>query len=91
MGSGGLAGHWRALAVIALAAIAIGGGLAWIFADKPDVSTDDAYVQADKIIVSPKVRGMVLSLDAQENRPVEAGDVLVHIDPDEYDLQIAQA
>ncbi|HEY3797415.1 MAG TPA: HlyD family secretion protein [Caulobacteraceae bacterium] len=91
MGSAGLAGHWRALAVIALAAIAIGGGLAWIFADKPDVATDDAYVQADKVIVSPKVRGMVLSVDALENRPVKAGDALVHIDPEEYDLDIAKA
>jgi membrane fusion protein (multidrug efflux system) len=77
------------VAVVALAAIA--AGLVWIFADKPDATTDDAYVQARKTLVSPKVRGMVLALEAAENRPVKAGDVLASIDPEEYDLKIAAA
>jgi membrane fusion protein (multidrug efflux system) len=83
--------RWRALTVGLIAAIAIVAGLAWIFSDKPTMSTDDAYVQADKTIVSPKVRGMVLQVLATENRPVAAGDLLVKIDPEEYDLQIAKA
>jgi membrane fusion protein (multidrug efflux system) len=87
---GGL-GRWRTLAVAAIAVLAMAAGLIWIFADKPDTVTDDAYVQADKTIVSPKVRGMVLEIDAQENRPVKAGDVLVKIDSEEYDLKISQA
>jgi len=77
------------VALVAVAAMA--GGLGWIFADKAETSTDDAYVQTGKTLVSPKVRGMVLEIDAQENRPVKAGDVLVKIDPEEYDLKIAQA
>jgi membrane fusion protein (multidrug efflux system) len=92
---GGTAGsarmRWRALTVGLIALAAIGVGLAWIFSDKSTTSTDDAYVQADKTIVSPKVRGMVLQVVAQENRPVKAGDVLVKIDPEEYDLLIAKA
>jgi len=83
--------RWRALVVGLIALVAIGAGLAWIFSDKPTVSTDDAYVQADKTIVSPKVRGMVLAVVAQENRAVKAGDVLARIDPEEYDFQIAKA
>src|SRR5471030_2726218 len=83
--------RWRALIVGAVALVAIGVGLAWIFSDKPTVSTDDAYVQADKTIVSPKVRGMVLSVVARENQVVKAGDLLVKIDPEEYDFQIAKA
>jgi membrane fusion protein (multidrug efflux system) len=75
--------------LVALAAIA--AGLAWIFADKPDVTTDDAYVQDGKTLVSPKARGMVLALEATENRPVRAGDVLASLDPEEYDLKIAAA
>jgi membrane fusion protein (multidrug efflux system) len=94
-GTGGSAAtarmRWRALAVALAAALAIGAGLIWIFADKPTTNTDDAYVQGDKTIVSPKVRGMVQALNVQENRPVKAGDVLVTIDPEEYDLKIAQA
>jgi membrane fusion protein (multidrug efflux system) len=95
MASGGSRGsaataRWRAL-VVGLAAVAlIVGGLAWIFSPKPTTSTDDAYVQGDKTIVSPKVRGMVTAIDAKENRRVAAGDLLVTIDPEEYDLKIAQ-
>jgi membrane fusion protein (multidrug efflux system) len=83
--------RWRALTVGLIALLAIGAGLLWIFSDKATTSTDDAYVQADKTIVSPKVRGMVLQIVAQENRPVKAGDLLVKIDPEEYDLLISKA
>ena len=86
-GSGGQAAAarttWRALIVSAIALVVIAAGLFFIFSDKPTTSTDDAYVQADKTIVSPKVRGMVLQIIAQENRPVKAGDPLVKIDPED--------
>jgi membrane fusion protein, multidrug efflux system len=84
-------GRWRAVVVALVAVAVIAAGLAWIFADKPDATTDDAYVQAAKTLVSPKVRGMVLALEAAENRPVRAGEVLASIDPEEYDLKIAAA
>jgi membrane fusion protein, multidrug efflux system len=84
-------GHWRALIVALAAVVAIGAGLGWIFAPKTEAYTDDAYVQTDKTIVSPKVRGMVTAVIGQENRRVQAGAVVVKIDPQEYDLQIAQA
>jgi membrane fusion protein (multidrug efflux system) len=94
-GSGGFAatarGRWRALAVAAIALVAIAAGLGWSFAPQSEAYTDDAYVQTDKTIVSPKVRGMVLAISAQENRRVQTGDVVVRIDPQEYDLKIAQA
>jgi len=102
MGSGGSGGaaattrastsraRWSALAIGVAAAAAIAAGLVWIFAEKPTTSTDDAYVQGDKTVVSPKVRGMVLSIAAKENGRVRAGDLLVSIDPEEYDLKIAQ-
>jgi membrane fusion protein, multidrug efflux system len=91
-GSGGSAAtaRWRALVVGLVAVAAIAAGLLWIFADKPTTSTDDAYVQGDKTIVSPKVRGMVTAIAANENRRVAAGELLVSIDPEEYDLKIAQ-
>ena len=82
---------WRAIAVALVAALAIGVGLWWIFSDKSEVSTDDAYVTLGKTLVSPLVRGMVTEVVARENRPVKAGDVLVKLDPEEYDLKIAQA
>jgi membrane fusion protein (multidrug efflux system) len=83
--------RWRALIVGLIALVVIAAGLVWIFSDKPTMSTDDAYVEADKTIVSPKVRGMVLQVLATENRAVAAGDLLVKIDPEEYDLLISKA
>src|SRR5579871_395489 len=96
MGSGAAGGsaaaaRWRVAVVALVAVVAIAGGLAWIFADKPDAATDDAYVSMPKTLVSPKVRGMVVDVLAQENRPVKVGDLLVKIDPQEYDLKLAQA
>jgi membrane fusion protein (multidrug efflux system) len=82
---------WRAIIVALVALVALAGGLVWIFADKPETSTDDAYVRADKTIVSPMVRGMITGVLARENRPVKAGDPLVTIDPEEFDLKIASA
>jgi len=94
-GSGGSAAtarmRWRTLIVALAAVLAIAGGLVWIFAERPTTSTDDAYVQGDKTIVSPKVRGMVLAVSARENRAVKAGELLASIDPEEYDLKVAQA
>lgn len=83
-------GRWRAFAVALAAAVAIAAGLFWVFSEKSTASTDDAYVTTPKTLVSPMVRGMVTEVLAKENRPVKAGDLLVKLDPEEYDLKIAQ-
>lgn len=81
----------RTAAVAALAVAAMGGGWAWINAEKPEVSTDNAYIRADKTLVSPKVRGMIAEVLVAENQPVKAGDPLVRIDPAEYDARLEAA
>jgi membrane fusion protein (multidrug efflux system) len=92
-GSGGSAAtaRWRALTIGLVAIVAIAAGLVWIFSPKSTTSTDDAYVQGDKTIVTPKVRGIVTAIATRENQRVAAGDLLVSLDPEEYDLKIAQA
>jgi len=77
--------------VAAVAVAVVAAGLLWIFADKSETSTDDAYVRADETIVSPLVRGMIVAVPARENQPVKAGDLLVRLDPEEYDLAIQNA
>ena len=47
-------------------------------------STDDAYVQADNAIISPKVSGYVANVAANENQTVHKGDVLVALEDDDY-------
>src|SRR5262249_48815296 len=52
-------------------------------------STDNAYVQADRVTIAPQVSGRVVEVDVRENQPVKKGDVLFRIDQEP--LQIAQA
>ena len=78
-----------AVAVVAIVVAVI--GLVWINGQRDTASTDDAYVQADKNLVSPKVRGAVLEVLVHENQAVKAGDPLVRIDPEEYDLKLTAA
>ncbi len=51
------------------------------------VSTDDAYVQADSIIIAPRVPGYIAEVLVNDNQPVKAGQVLARID--ERDLKAA--
>ena len=81
----------RAGAVAVVAIIVAVIGLVWINGQRDTASTDDAYVQADKNLVSPKVRGAVLEVLVRENQAVKAGDPLVRIDPEEYDLKLTAA
>jgi membrane fusion protein (multidrug efflux system) len=51
------------------------------------VSTDNAYVQADQITISPQIAGRVAEVLVRENQAVKAGDLLFRID--EEPLKIA--
>ena len=55
------------------------------------VSTDDAYLQADNVIVSPKVSGYISDVLVEDNQPVKAGQVLARIDERDYRTALAAA
>lgn len=54
-------------------------------------STNDAYVQADSVIVSPKVGGYVDKVFVRDNQYVRAGTPLVQIDSRDYTARAAQS
>lgn len=74
----------RALVVAGAALLAVVLGATWIALPASSVSTDDAYLKADNTIVAPKVHGLIAEVLVRENEHVNAGDVLVRIDADEY-------
>jgi membrane fusion protein (multidrug efflux system) len=79
---------WLVLA----AALAVGtGGVVYLRAAKGAVSTDNAYVKSDITLVAPRVRGHVAELLVAENQAVQAGQVLVRLDPEEYAARVAGA
>jgi membrane fusion protein (multidrug efflux system) len=55
------------------------------------VSTDDAYLQADNVIISPKVSGYISEVLVNDNQPVKAGQVLARIDDRDYRTALAAA
>ena len=55
------------------------------------VSTDNAYVKADKIVVSPDVSGRVTEVMVHADEHVARGAVLFHVDPELYKLALDQA
>jgi membrane fusion protein (multidrug efflux system) len=54
-------------------------------------TTDDAYVRAETTRLSSRVAGEVLVVAFKDFQRVKAGDLLVQIDPADYDAQVAQA
>src|SRR5262245_52199683 len=54
-------------------------------------STDDAFIEGHTTQVSPKVSGYVQKIYITDNQRVNAGDLLVEIDPRDYEARFAQA
>lgn len=68
-----------------------GGGLwAWLGGDR-FVSTDNAYIKADKILLTPDISGTVVSVAVTDNQRVQRGDELFRIDPALYRIAAAKA
>src|SRR5882724_3575407 len=67
-----------------------GGGLYWWRVLRFFESTDDAFVQGDISVVSPKVEGYVARLQVADNQVVRQGDVLVVIDDRDFRAHVAE-
>ncbi|QAY76382.1 HlyD family secretion protein [Sphingosinicella sp. BN140058] len=55
------------------------------------VSTDNAYVQQDKVAVAAEISGTISEVAVRENQPVRKGQLLFRIDPSQYRIALAQA
>jgi membrane fusion protein (multidrug efflux system) len=89
---------WRRLGV-ALFAILLALGFvalatirwdAWVGSADTQV-TDDAYIRSDLTHLSSRVAGEVLVVAVNDYQHVKAGDLLVEVDPADYQAQVAQA
>jgi membrane fusion protein, multidrug efflux system len=76
-----------------LAALALGSYYGWNYwtVGRFQVSTDDAYVQADTITIAPKVSGYLSEVLVGDNQTVKAGQDLAHIDDRDYKVAVEQA
>ena len=71
--------------------VLVGGATAYYIANDHYVSTDNAYVQQDKVSISAEVGGRIIDVAVRENDVVNAGDLLFRIDPEPYRIAIEQA
>jgi membrane fusion protein, multidrug efflux system len=78
-----------AIVALALVAIAVGGVIYW--RSSAWESTDNAQIDGFVFPVSSRVSGHVLRVMVDDNQYVEAGTVLVQLDPKDYEVAVAVA
>ncbi len=81
---------FRIAILIALVVLLVIGFFAYRYFTSYE-STDDAQVDGHINSVSARVSGHVIKLNVQDNQYVKAGDVLVEIDPADYQLAYERA
>jgi len=69
------------------------GWLGWDYwtVGRFEVSTDDAYIQADNTTAAPKVSGYLDAVQVEDNQHVKAGQILAHIDDRDFKAALDQA
>lgn len=63
----------------------------YLVADRQTPFTTQAKVHAFVVPIAPQVSGSVISVEVQNNQRVAAGQVLIRIDPTDYEIAVASA
>jgi membrane fusion protein (multidrug efflux system) len=87
----GMRRYRRTLLLVVLPLVAVLAGLIFYLNGGRYVTTDDAYVGAQKVLITPDVSGKIISIAVKEGQQVSAGDVLFQVDPVPFQLAAAQA
>src|SRR6266850_3041194 len=82
---------WVVLGTIVFVIIIGAAATSFLFIGSGSQSTNDAYVEGRIIRISPKVSGQVISLRVDDNDAVKAGELLLEIDPVDYQAKVDQA
>jgi membrane fusion protein, multidrug efflux system len=72
-----------------VAALVLSIGVPQLLRALNTVSTDDAYVNSYVTFVAPRVSGQVARVLVDDNYRVKKGDVLVELDPEPFQVQVA--
>jgi membrane fusion protein (multidrug efflux system) len=83
-------GFLPGLIIIILLGLVLGGGYWWFYM-RGRVSTDDAYVMAHIASISSRINGNVLEVRVDNDDHVNEGQVLVQLDPRDYQVAVDRA
>ena len=83
----------KVLITVAVVAIALGstGSWHWWSVLRFRQSTDDAYIQSDVSVISPKIEGYIKKVRVADNQEVAEGAILFVIDDRDFKAKVAQA
>jgi membrane fusion protein, multidrug efflux system len=87
----GMRRYRRFLLLVVLPLVALMAGVTFYLNGGRYVTTDDAYVGAQKVLITPDVSGKIISVAVKEGERVSTGDVMFQVDPVPYRLAVAQA
>src|SRR5262245_29992546 len=77
------------LVVIPLMALAVGSY--FYLTSGRYISTDNAYIGAQKVLITPDISGKIARVTVTEGQRVNAGDALIEIDPEPFRIAVTQA
>lgn len=78
--------------LFALGIVVVAAGSAYFYLrGERYAGTEDAYIKATQVRVSPEIGGRIAAILVHENATVTAGDLLVRLDANPYRIALAQA
>src|SRR5262245_1819500 len=80
---------WGIAAVVVVGVIV--AALVYWTESKRYVSTENAYVNANRIDIAAQVSGPIVAVQVRDQQHVKKGDLLVEIDPRQYQIAVDMA
>jgi membrane fusion protein, multidrug efflux system len=82
---------WLRSTLFLLLPLALIAGAYWYVTGGQVMSTDNAYIDADKVGIATDVPGIVKEIAVTENQRVEAGQILYRLDPRQFQIALDSA
>lgn len=82
-------GPIKQIILVAVLALTLVKGVPWAIHSFRTESTDDAYVNSYVTFVAPRIVGQVAKVLVEDNNRVKKGDILVQLDPEPFQVQVA--
>jgi membrane fusion protein (multidrug efflux system) len=79
----------RLILLLVIPLIALVGGLYFYLMSGRYISTDNAYIGAQKVLITPDISGKIAKVTVTEGQRVSAGDALIEIDPEPFRITVA--
>ena len=84
-------GRLRLVLLVVLPLIALTVGAYFYLTSGRYISTDNAYIGAQKVLITPDISGKIAKVTVTEGQRVNAGDPLIEIDPEPFRISVTQA